>query len=260
MNDMNLVRYDGGHIVVDNLPESSNWYSQHMRLSLAWQSDEEGQALMRFPERYAIALIASSGGTQTNLNNATVNQRVGAVRLCFACPDLIRTHGELLAEGVRVDAISPGPDGIPSFDFYDGEGTRLTAVAHPGQMPADARFTGYAAPRISVKAIEPAINWYTRYAGMTLLEHRSRDGVAHLALGDFESVWLETRPENVEDGLTNLYARPYFYTSDIQKSHDATQELGFNPSSIQGSVGSLQVFYCYDQDGNPVYIWTYPNS
>jgi hypothetical protein len=230
-------------------------------MTVAWDQPAEGQTLLRFPGSQAIPLVSVAGGESDNVWGDSANAvRESPVRLCLACPDLEATHAALTADGVRVTWIVLGEYTGNYFDFYDLEGTRLTAVAAPDDA-TDARFTGYASPRIAVSNLNSGISWYSEHLGMIgsiaddseIYENRAK-----MKMGDYLPIWLEEKSSESFHGRTDAYARPYFLTLDIDEAHSWAFAQGFDPSPISGQ--KLRVFHFWDPDGNAINIWTYPGA
>lgn len=244
-----FLRFDSGFIgVTGDRKAAIDWYCKHMGLKLAWDSPGEQMTLLQFPGWAAIPLKQANYGVG-----------VANLRLCFESPDLAATHAALTAEGVRTTPIYQGPGSIDSFDFYDLEGTRLTAVANPelaAEFPS-ARFVHYAPTRIGVSNLEAAIAWYQEHVGMIPARVLSKE--AFMELGDGLPFWLEELPPESFTGKQVAFARPSFVTMDICEAHRYCQEQGFAPSEIDGSPNALQVFYIYDPDGNRLILSTYPH-
>jgi catechol 2,3-dioxygenase-like lactoylglutathione lyase family enzyme len=259
-----FVRYEGGHIGISgDRALAVEWYCRHLGLTVAWDGAVEGQTLLRFPAPSAIPLVSVQGGTGGNLwGPAGDERRVTNVRLCLACPSLEGMHRLLVSEGVRVEPIIAGPNGVACFDFYDLEGTRLTATAtdDSGGSAAMTRFSGYAAPRYGVRDLTAAIDWYAAHLGTRLLARQDADGTALLELGDFLPIWLETLPPHADVSRKPDFARPYFLSLDIDEAHAWASEHGLDPSPITGSPTALRVFHFWDPDGNQLNVWRYPEA
>ncbi len=259
MTERRFLRFEGGHIgVTGDRQEAVNWYCRHLGLTVAWDQQAEGQTLLRFPGSQAIPLVSVAGGESDNVwGDSTHAVRESPVRLCLACPDVEATHAALTAEGVRVTWIDLNDAMGHAFDFYDLEGTRLTAVATPSES-SDARFTGYASPRIGISNLAASVDWYSRNLGMVVSADGASDGHARMTLGDYLPVWLEQKSAESFHGRTDAYARPYFLTLGIDEAHAWVTAQGFDPSPISGQT--LRVFHLWDPDGNSINIWTYPGA
>jgi catechol 2,3-dioxygenase-like lactoylglutathione lyase family enzyme len=259
MTTPRFLRFEGGHIgVTGDRQAAIDWYCRHLGLNVAWDQPAEGQTLLRFPGSQAIPLVSVAGGESDNVwGDATYAVRESPVRLCLACPDLEATHAALTAEGVRVTWIDLNDTMGHAFDFYDLEGTRLTAVATPGDT-TDARFTGYASPRIGVSDLNASVDWYSRNLGMMASSDGVSDGRAVMTMGDYLPIWLEEKSAESSHRRTDAYARPYFLTLDIDEAHAWAAAQGFDPSPVSGQ--KLRVFHFWDPDGNAINIWTYPGA
>jgi catechol 2,3-dioxygenase-like lactoylglutathione lyase family enzyme/predicted enzyme related to lactoylglutathione lyase len=257
MTTTRFLRFEGGHIgVTGDRQAAVDWYCRHLGMTVAWDQPAEGQTLLRFPGSQAIPLVSVGGGESDNVwGDATHAVRESPVRLCLACPNLEATHAALTADGVRVTWIVIDELTGNSFDFYDLEGTRLTAVATPSEA-TDARFTGYASPRIGVSDLNASVDWYSHNVGMAASNDEPSDHRALMTMGDYLPIWLEEKSADSFSGRTDAYARPYFLTLDIDEAHAWAAEQGFDPSPISGE--KLRVFHFWDPDGNAINIWTYP--
>lgn len=259
MAEKRFLRYEGGHIgVTGDRQVAVDWYCRHLGMTVAWDQAAEGQTLLRFPGSQAIPLVSVAGGESDNVWGDRAHAvRESPVRLCLACPNLEATHAALTADGVHVTWIVMSKYTGNYFDFYDLEGTRLTAVAVPDDT-TDARFSGYASPRIAVSNLSAGINWYTENLGITgtissdaeIYESRTL-----MKMGDYLPIWLEEKSPESFHGRTDAYARPYFLTLDIDEAHAWAAAEGHDPSAISGQ--KLRVFHFWDPDGNAVNIWTY---
>jgi catechol 2,3-dioxygenase-like lactoylglutathione lyase family enzyme len=257
-----FLRYEGGHIGVTGGRQAAvDWYCRHLGLTVAWDQADEGQTLLRFPGSQAVPLVSVGGGERDNVwGDRSHAVRESPVRFCLACPNLEATHAAISAEGVRVTWMVTSKHTGNSFDFYDLEGTRLTAVATPDDA-IDARFTGYASPRIGVTNLAASVNWYSTNLGMagtiggddSIFEDR-----VLMRMGDYLPIWLEQKSPESFRGRADAYARPYFLTLDIDEAHAWAISQGFDPSPISGRA--LRVFHFWDPDGNAINIWTYPDA
>lgn len=257
-----IISYDGGHIgVTGDRAVAAEWYARHLGLTVAWDSASEGQALLKFPVRYALPLV-SLNGPLASLWTATNWVRESNVRMCLAAPDLDRTLALLEREGVRMSPVQTGPGGQRWFDFYDLEGTRLTAVGRPELLAVapEARFMGYAPLRIGVRNWRTARDWYQRYMGMTVQEERPEERAVLLSLRTFEPTWLEELPEDSFRGPADPLVHPNFLAVEIEAAHRQAVEQGLNPSPLLGSEGDHRFFHLYDPDGNRLNIYTYPGA
>ena len=261
---MLFIRYEGGHIGVSgDRQKAAEWYIRNLGLIQAWDSLEEGQTLLSFPGGQAIPLVSVRGGTKVNIWGPEESlQRSGNTRLCFACPDLDTTQRVLKEEGVETTSILPGPGRVDCFDFYDLEGTRLTAVAAPDQskISEEVLFSGYAPLRIGVSAEKDAAAWYQRHLSMDILQDFDEEGSMLMGMGSGLTIWLETLPREAFQGRQFLYTRPYFLTLDINIAQDYCQDQGFMPSEIFGTQEGLRVFHFFDPFGNQLNAWTYPGA
>lgn len=255
-------RYDGGPVgITGNRQAATDWYVKHLGMKVYFDSVLEQQTVVGFPVRNAIPLVSVAGplwwGGPANL------VRESAVRYCLACPDLDRTRAELKAEGVRLGEINDGPGGKRFFDFYDLEGTRLTATAEPTDAPDQpgVRFTGLANLRHGVRDWRQARDWYARYMGMTPVEERPEEGAVLMALGDFLPIWLEQLPgDGFAAGPVSPTCRPEFLALDIEGAHHYATEAGLNPSPLEGEPGAHRAFHLFDPDGNRINIHIYPGA
>jgi catechol 2,3-dioxygenase-like lactoylglutathione lyase family enzyme len=257
VNGRRFVRYEGGQIgMTTDRRAATAWYCAHLGFSVAWDSDAEGQTLLRFPGPNAVPLVSVGGGSATTIWGETgTERRETNVRLCFACSDLAATRAVLHSDGVRVSDILTAPSGDQYVDLYDLEGTRLTIV-QDAERDNDARISGYAPPRIGVRDLDAAIDWYTRHLGMTLRVESRRDGAALMEMGDWLPVWLEAASGESASG----FARIFFLTMDIEEARHHCAEQGMAPSPVYGREGSLRVFHFSDLDGNRLSAWHYPEA
>jgi catechol 2,3-dioxygenase-like lactoylglutathione lyase family enzyme len=182
------------------------------------------------------------------------------VRLCLACPNLAATHAALQSEGIRVSWIVHSDATGDYFDLYDLEGTRLTAVAFPAPDGADpdARFAGYAPPRIGVSDVNQAVGWYSEHLGMHVVEDAYEENRVLMGLGDFLPVWLESRSPESFSGRHLPFARPYLLSLDLDEARAWAASQGLDPSPISSS--ELRVFHFWDPDGNAISVWCYPGA
>jgi catechol 2,3-dioxygenase-like lactoylglutathione lyase family enzyme len=254
-----FLRYEGGHIgVTSDRQAAVDWYCRHLGMTVAWDQAAEGQTLLRFPGSQAIPLVSVAGGESDNVWGDRAHAvRESPVRLCLACPNLQATHAALTAEGVHVTWIDINHAIGNAFDFYDIEGTRLTAVAVPNG-PTDARFTGYASPRIGVSDLSASIDWYRHNLGMVPSSDTSSGHRVLMTMGDYLPIWLEQQPAASFHGRADSYARPYFLTLDIDEAQTWAAAQGHDPSPVSGQ--KLRVFHFWDPDGNAINIWTYPGA
>lgn len=257
-----FLRYEGGHIgVTGDRQAAADWYCRHLGLSVGWDSANDGQTLLKFPLRFGLPLV-SMNGHLGSLWAGQNWQRESNVRFCLAAPNLDRTHGLLSGEGVRVGSVQTGPGGQRWFDFYDLEGTRLTAVGRPelqAEAP-EARFLGYAPLRIGVSDWQAARDWYQRYMGMTVQQERPEERAALISLGSFEPAWLEELPAERFRGPLDPLIHPNFLAVEIEAAHRWASEQGLNPSELRGGEGDHSFFHLYDPDGNRINIYTYPGA
>lgn len=257
-----FLRYEGGHIAVTgDRQAAAEWYCRHLGLSVWWDSQTDDQTLLKFPVRFALPLVSLTGHL-ASLWAGTNWARESNVRLCLAAPDLDRTHAQLAGEGVRVSPLQSGPGGQRWFDFYDLEGTRLTAVGRPelqAQAP-DARFLGYTPLRVGVRNWQAARDWYQRYMGMTVLEERPAEKAVLMGLGSFEPTWLEELPAEQFRGPVDPLIHPNFLAVEIEAAHAWAVEQGLNPSELRGRPGDHFFFHLYDPNGNRINIYTYPGA
>lgn len=256
---MRFLRYEGGHIgVTGDRQAAVDWYCRHLGMSVAWDQVAEGQTLLRFPGSQAIPLVSVAGGESDNVwGDREHAVRESPVRLCLACPDLEATHAALTSEGIHVTWIAIDDVTGNAFDFYDLEGTRLTAVSAPDET-STARFTGYASPRIGVSDLNASIDWYCRNLDMAMSSDATTDHRVLMTMGDYLPIWLEEKSAESFSGRADAYARPYLLTLDIDDAHTWAAAQGFDPSPISGQ--KLHVFHFWDPDGNAINIWTYPGA
>lgn len=256
-----FTQLDGGQIGIrGDRAEASAWYCRHLGLRILWDSPDEGQTLLGFPEGSAIPLVSTRGGSAVSVwPNDGEPLHASAVRLCLAAPDLAATHAALADEGIPVTPITPGPGGTPYFDFYDLEGTRLTAVSTPdeGNATSTGRIAGYASPRIGVRDLPAAIAWYTEHLGAREDTRDATRGAARFVLGDDHYFWLET-VDATETRHGPTYARLYLFAPDLDAAHRFCSERNLAPSPITGLPHALRVFSFRDPDGNVLNAWSYP--
>lgn len=260
-----FIRYEGGQIGIDGDRQAAvAWYCRHLQMQVVFDNPAEGQTLLRFRQRHAIPLVSTDGGERLSIWPVGGGEcsREPNVRLTFTSANIPRAREALVAEGVRVGPVGTGPGGLETFDFWDLEGTRLTAIAVPPQVLAAhrGRFTGYGPPRIGVRRLADAIPWYQRVVGAALLKEHPATGAALLTLGDFLPIWLEELPASQFTGRQIAYARPYLLTLDIEAARAFCAAEGLAPSLIYGLPGSLRLFHFFDPDGNAIGVWTYPGA
>ncbi|MFZ5823237.1 MAG: VOC family protein [Bacillota bacterium] len=257
-----FLRYEGGHIgVTGDRRAAVEWYCRHLGLTVGFDSAGDGQTLLRFPVRFGLPLV-SMNGHLAGLWEGEAWVRESNVRMCLAAPDVERTHAQLADEGVRVTPIRSGPGGERWFDFYDLEGTRLTAVGRPAllaEAPA-ARFLGYAPLRIGVRSWEAARDWYQRCMGMTVVAEHPAGKAVLMELGSFEPIWLEEFPERAFQGPVSPLIHPNFLAVEIEAAHRWATLQGLSPSPLRGAPGDHSFFHLFDPDGNRINLYTYPGA
>jgi len=257
-----FLRYEGGQIAVDgDRAAAAEWYARQLGMSVVFDNGATGQTLLRFPQQHAIPVVSTSGGTESTLWGSVGGTPVrdANVRLTLTAPNVPRTREALVAAGVRVGVVGAGPGGLETFDFWDLEGTRLTAIAVPKQALAEhrGRFSGYGPLRIGVSDVNQAIDWYGQVLGTTVLQEHEQSGFALLDLGGFLPIWVEKLPAARFTGNQIAYARPHLRTADIDAAHEFCLSQGLVPSPILGTPGDLRLFYFFDPDGNALGVWAY---
>jgi len=164
--------------------------------------------------------------------------------------------------GVVTSASSRAPLVVQTHGHWDHVGSSYAfdrILIHPSDT-TDARFTGYASPRIGVTNLWRSMEWYSDNLGMTgpIREDEGMQYRFEMAMGDYLPIWLEQKSPESFHGRTDAYARPYFLTLDIDEAHAWAAAQGFAPSPISGQ--KLRVFHFWDPDGNAINIWTYPGA
>ena len=257
-----FLRYEGGQIAIDgDRATAADWYSRQLRMTVIVDSEADGQTLLRFPQQHAIPIVSTGGGLRGTLwgSFGGVPVRDANVRLTLTAPNVPRTRDALVAAGVRVGVVGVGPGGLETFDFWDLEGTRLTAIEVPKQALAEhrGRFSGYGPLRVGVRELSRAIEWYGRVIGTTVLQEHQELGRALLDLGGFLPIWLEVLPAARFTGNQVAYARPHLRTADIEAAHAFCAAHELSPSPILGATGDLRLFHFFDPDGNAIGVWAY---
>ncbi|HEU4963223.1 MAG TPA: VOC family protein [Bacilli bacterium] len=262
-----LIRFDGSMILTENRHLAIEWYKENLGLTLAWDSPDEEMALLLFPNHmFSLALKTAP---EELLGDLVIDPRV---YLCLAAPNLQNTLIKLRTNGVVTTDIYQGPTGDAMFDFFDLDGTRLTAVsmaalaeADPaiyalGQEFPDAPFVAYMAHRIGVSDLPAMSKWYQEYLGLQLFVDLTDLGTHLLGWPCSAPVWLEQREREQFDGKEQTTSRIYILTPDLEGARSYFQGLGMETSEVQGQEGQLRTFYTYDPDGNQLHLWSYPEA
>jgi len=114
-------RFDGGIIKIrGDRKKATDWYCKHFGLKVGWDSPEAGMTVLSYPSGFAMTL--ESMGPDEKLESES------NTRFCFETADLHEAHTYLVANGIKTSSIYTNIAGVPTFDFYDLEGTKLSAV------------------------------------------------------------------------------------------------------------------------------------
>jgi catechol 2,3-dioxygenase-like lactoylglutathione lyase family enzyme len=262
------IDYDGGLIDVlyDHHPQMLAWYTEHLGLKgNTWPGPVDRNAdatlfsTLNLPDHGAFHLYSVL--TRKRLahwysERGTVD---GHVRFAFQCPDLARTHAYFKEQGIRTSEIAVGPQGREYFDFYDPEGTRLTAISYPDKAEKfpDARITNFAPFRIGVTDLSRSVGWYRELLGMAVEEDDTANG--YVCMSGF--LWLESVPPDQHVGQVDSPGRVYFVCGSRQQFTELYERLaqaGARPSAYMDHPGRRwTAFHCYDPDGNRLNFWSY---
>ncbi|MBD3918396.1 VOC family protein [Paenibacillus sp. PR3] len=253
MNKLGVNRYDGGWIKVgSNRKEAIEWYCITLGLKVSWDLPEEKMTHLNFPTEGGITLKGLNDG-ESVLPEANV-------RFCFETLRLQDAYDAVKRSGTRVSEIYEGPGYVQSFDFYDLDNTRLTAVdtrqVIRDRFP-DALFASDSI-RIGVSDLQKSIQWYADYLGFEAIQ---QDATYALLKNEEGSViTLEKLPADAFNGIQDPAVRPFFViesSNQFLAAHELLRNEGIEVSSIEGNVNTLAIYHLYDLDGNRINIWTF---
>jgi catechol 2,3-dioxygenase-like lactoylglutathione lyase family enzyme len=263
-------RFDGGVIrIAGDHQEAVEWYCRHLQLEKGWHSPEDGMTGLCYPSGFAMSL--------ENVKPGIEYASESNIRFCFETVNMEKTRSDLQQERVRVTEIFKSPGGLPIFDFYDLEGTRLTAVEARHELAAqlpESRFLFFYL-WIGVRDFHTAAAWYEHHLKMDLIEKNDErryakltSGKPHEFRGHLLQPWpviLEELPEEAFVGNTNSRIEPYFvpfHASQIvaAPNYFITRKIdtsGLFTAGNDPENSPFSEFYMYDPDGNRINFWFY---
>lgn len=165
------------------LQANIDWYVNHLGLNIGWDSPGEKLTLLQFPSKQAMTLLAHYP------DDITLPE--GDVRVCLTVYDLQKTKQYLDRTGVHTTEIHQTPWGSNAFDFFDLQGTRLTATSLPTLPPSQEKnghmFHSYFL-HIRVLDLSAAKQWYFEFLGMSSVEHSSSENYNLMRMPEDEQV------------------------------------------------------------------------
>jgi catechol 2,3-dioxygenase-like lactoylglutathione lyase family enzyme len=235
-----------------------DWYVRHLGLTIGWDSPEEKLTLLQFPNKQPITLLAHYPDDEM--------LPAGDVHVCLTTTRLRETKLELAQEDVHSSDIYETPWGTEAFDFWDPQGTKLTAVSVPVSSGEhqEARFDSYLL-HIAVSDLAIAQQWYVKHLGMvpvkveTSFEDCTCMRMAEDEHNDVPIYLSENRSRAKSAGVTAV--RPFFQVAgkpQLESTHEAFRSAGVAVSPITGNADDfMQWFDLWDPDGNPLYTIAY---
>jgi len=253
VNKLGVDRYDGGWIKVgSNRKEAIEWYCTTLGLKVSWDLPEEKMTHLNYPTEGGITLKGLNDG-ESVLSEANV-------RFCFETFRLQDAYDAVKRSGARVSEIFEGPGNVQSFDFYDLDNTRLTAVDTRQELRdllPDALFTTDSIG-IGVSDLQKSIQWYADYLGFEAIQQD--DTYARLKNREESVITLKKLPAEAFNGRQDPAIRPFFVIENSDQflaAHELLRNEGIEVSTIEGNVNTLAIYHLYDLDGNRINIWTF---
>ncbi|TSB47702.1 VOC family protein [Alkalicoccobacillus porphyridii] len=109
------------HIPVKSLKHSIQWYSDVLKLSFVWHSEEELQAQLNLPSGQMLFLVETGVTTRATFMKKDEEQAIVA----FQTKDIDQLHQHLLEHQVKVETITNDGLGNSFLDFYDPDGNKF---------------------------------------------------------------------------------------------------------------------------------------
>ncbi|PWW08691.1 hypothetical protein DFQ01_101417 [Paenibacillus cellulosilyticus] len=255
---MHFTKFDFLTLWVRACERQSNidWYVQHLGLTIGWDSPEEKLTLLQFPNKQPFTLLA-------HYPNEPLPE--GDVHVCLTTSRLRETKLALAQEEVASSDIYETPWGVEAFDFWDPQGTRLTAVSAPVRSEQQgSRFHSYFL-HIAVSDLAVARQWYEEHLAMVPLETETCS-VKCMGLRMAEDrqmdlpIYLSARNGDAKANATTAI-RPFFQVAgkrQLETAREAFQSAGITVSPITGNSDDfMRWFDLWDPDGNPLYAIAY---
>lgn len=255
--------WDGGYIHVrwSNHESSADWYCRFLGLTAPYgmwnsQSDPatraEKKTHLTFGNKGAINLKSIHPDIPSRHYFAQWGKAVG-VRYRFATSNLFGEFEFFQKNGISVSNLYTGPDGSPSFDFRDPDGTQHTATHRPDFDYGGSRFV-YDSWVTEVTDLDASIVWYKRHLNLSVQTSCVSDGWA-LISGNIllTSTWVQ---EN--RGVVSGASQPYFLVREIEQEYSRLSRSGVTVSPlIVNDKGNWSAFHFFDPDGNRINVWRY---
>lgn len=256
---MQFTKFDFLTLWVKEEARQSNidWYVRHLGLTVGWDSPEEKLTLLQFPNKQALTLLAHYP------DGASLPE--GEVTMCLATSRLQEMNQDLKQSGERTSEIYKAPWSAEAFDFYDPQGTKLTASSVPAMSKEqpEHKFQSYFL-HISVASLSLAEQWYSKYIGMLPVEHIIPEGCLLMRMPGDEQVHVPiylSENGGRASGPVLTAVRPFFQVAgkpELESTHAMYEADGIQVSGITGNADDfMRWFDFWDPDGNPLYAIAY---
>lgn len=262
-------RFDGGVIKISgDRKKATDWYCRHFDLKVGWDSPEEGMTVLFYPSGF--------GMTVESMRPDEKLESESNIRFCFETADINEAHTYLVDNGIETSNIYKNVAGISTFDFYDLEGTKLSAVEARPQLVASvphSRFLFFYL-HIGVKDVPKSVEWYKNHLKLKIVAENAEKKYAILECGEQEEfagrtlypwpIYILEMSEQHFSKRKDSKTLPYFVPETVEDYKEAYKYFKANNIESSELVGDLdnihlQVsdFHIYDPDGNRLNFWIY---
>ncbi|TCZ69619.1 VOC family protein [Paenibacillus albiflavus] len=241
-----------------------DWYVNHLGLNIGWDSPGEKLTLLQFPSKQAMTLLAHYP------DDITLPE--GEVRVCLTVYNLQETKLYLDRAGIHTTEIHQTPWCSNAFDFFDLQGTRLTATSLPAlplsQEKSKHMFHSYFL-HIMVSDLSAARQWYSEFLGMIPVEHSSSEHYYMMRMPEDEKVefpiFFSKGKESIdlrsskETSITAI--RPFFQLAgktQLEQTHAIFKSNCIEVTEITGKHDDFMRWFDFtDPNGNQLHAIAY---
>ncbi|PYI53072.1 VOC family protein [Paenibacillus flagellatus] len=245
--------------------EAVGWYIETFDLEVESQEEylKEKMTSLQFP---SIGLVHIKSVNDGHEHFNTAWGQASNVRFCFDAPDIHAVYREFQEKGIRTEDLVKGVSGLYVFDFYDPYATRLTLTEpHPNAKPLldmapASRLLGFSPPRISVRKLSHALDWYERFLGVKTMAVRNDHAVLQPGKEDGCPILLIEGDYDERRAYHLPAARPYYVIRGkdaFLEAYRGLSEQGVNISPMAGHPDGWAAFHFFDLDGNVLNVWTF---